>query len=137
MREPNVEFIRKVLDLSEVQSFEWDDSPVNIGPSIKDATVMWANPIPVLGDGGARIGFATLWRDKWDSGDLFADLFLTRETPERLDLQSNVRPLYLFLHDEASTYNGDKLITMQIKMLKLSAFKHKTNFHLAEPTPVR
>lgn len=136
MREPNVEFIRRVLDLSEVEIFEWDDAPLNIGPSIKEAALFWQNPVPVLGDGGKRIGFATLWRDKWDSGDVFADLFLTKESPERLDLQSNVRPLYLFVHDSADVYNGEKLQQMIIRALKLSAFKEKTNFH-AEPVPVR
>lgn len=126
MREPNIEFIRSVLDLSEVKSFEWDDAPVNIdelGASglvvpRERLTVHWKAPIPVLAD-GKRIGFASLWRDTWDTGDVFADLFLVKECRQRLDLQENTRPMYLKVFDR-HFFSGPSTNELTIQSLELT-----------------
>lgn len=118
MREPNIEFIRSVLDLSEVKSFEWDDAPVNIEEQRRGPVVIhWKNPVPVLAD-GKRIGFASLWRDKWDTGDVSADLFLVKECRQRLDLQENTRPMYLKVFDRSffSSIAGQELTIRSLEL---------------------
>lgn len=139
MREPNVDFIRQVLDLSDVKIFEWDDATLNIdelgvnGLVVPRAqlVIYWQNPVPVVADRG-RIGFATLWRDKWmPEGEVTADLFLVKECRQRLDLQENTRPMYLKVFDRTFV-SGPASSELIIRSLELTDVRPS-----AEAVPVR
>jgi hypothetical protein len=83
--------INKVLDLEGVKSFCMSDCDVFFSdPNIRG--LIFSNPVPVLDTSGNRLGFAVVYED---SGVEMATMYITRECPERLDLESRTRSYHL------------------------------------------
>lgn len=116
--------IRKVADLDQVGVFECHGPAVYDRP-FGDTRVAVTNPVPVVGVDGSRIGFATV---DVDSSNLDTKIFITRECPERLDLE-NGEPYFLNIADSA--YIEDKVTKeLEIYVVQLLSAKGGHNLPL-------
>lgn len=96
------DILSRVLDLEEVRSYRCQ-GPLHVALPRGSFTFMTKNPVPVIDDGGRRLGFACLFLD--GGGVVDADIFLTRESPERLDLEQGLRLYCLVPSDVAVTFS--------------------------------
>lgn len=105
---PN-DIISRVLDLQEVDTFQWDDAPVMFTFPVDFSRVLvtWAIPLPVYGGDAKLIGFGSLGVSNLypKQGPEYADLFLVKDSPERFDLQMNTRPMYLVADNVTRIYH--------------------------------
>ncbi len=70
------------------------------------------------------MGFASLSRDiDGRSGPVGVDLFLTRESPERLDLEQKLKKYYVVAHDCDQVWSGFSRVPqlIVIKSLRLTS----------------
>lgn len=97
------DIIRAVLDLQEIDSYHKTDVRVYFRADLDFRTVKftWTNPVPIRDSDGKLLGFAAL--DAERTG-LFAHIFITKDCPERLDLEENTRPMYLLAGDTCTVF---------------------------------
>ena len=127
------DIVRRVLDLEEIKSYHCQGMlhfffPLDLGG---DVAIAYLNPLPVRDACGKFLGFGTLTRISPDSlgvdaGLIEGELFLTRESPERLDLEQDTRDYFLVADDCARFYTGEvgerdtkHLTNVEIKSLRL------------------
>lgn len=108
MPDQSSDIIDRVLELQKIDTYRLDDAPVcfNFAFDAKKTSVRWQSPVRICDDGGKLIGFASLWQDSGGGQPVLADIFLFKDSPERLDLQTDARPLYLLADDVTRLYFG-------------------------------
>ena len=97
----DLDIVRRVLDLEEVKSFHCYGPVTNIensaAPTLYWPVEVWfENPVPVMDSSCNRVGFACFnhtgsSRRGWL---IDAQIFMTRESPERLDIEQQSRTYY-------------------------------------------
>jgi hypothetical protein len=121
MKEPDVSMVYRFLDLSEVKAFEcqglvhfMEKGACRPFLERRAEELEYYNPVPVLDASGKRIGFACVERS---TGELarprkyVAQVFLVKESPERLDVEQRLRPYFLVaqtIHIYKSTNDLDE-----------------------------
>ncbi len=116
--------VTKVMDLNEVELVELHGRLTH-SRSFDNAKVIVVNPVPVLGVNGP-IGYASV-----DAENLECDVFLTKECPERLDMD-NGEHFFLAIEDASSIFRGGEgdypvLTSIEIKMIRLRSAKNGSN----------
>ncbi len=124
------DIVENVLDLEAVEVFECHGALVYREP-FEEAKILVINPVPVLGEGGDRIGFATV---DVDNKHLDTKVFITKECPERLDIE-NGEPYFLSIFSANTTGRSDsdrefKLMTLEIVNIQLNNAKGGSNLPL-------
>jgi len=88
-----LDIIEKVLDLQEISTYHCEGVVAFNVPVAREVEVSFATPVRVTDGSGQFLGFAALFRN--GTGSLLAEIFLTRESPERLDLEQRAKTYYL------------------------------------------
>lgn len=124
--------VEKVYDLTETETFKVSGTVAYIEvhdgtdePFSKSAEVSFINPVPVLSDDrqATIIGYATLRLDGIEGlgKRLEAQVFLSRECPERLDIEAGT-PIYphpLFDVQEGERLEDGRLLVRKAKLLHI------------------
>lgn len=139
------DLIVRVLDLTDAKSYHCQ--AVLCFPKrgqVAPQAITFQNPLPIFSDGpGAkRIGFATLEME--DNGNLDAEIFLIRDSPERLDLEHGQHgDYYLTMADAHGVYRGEsdfkdhELVSVVIKALRLTRDAPRDeNFYVTTVGPI-
>lgn len=117
----DTDVVRRVLDLTDVEVFEARGHLCSPEP-LRGVQVLVANPVPVTGSDGNRIGFAMV---DVDSSNLETRIFLTKQCPERLDLECGEQ--YFLKISNANTtaekIEDDSLLPSTIKSLEIVSIR--------------
>jgi hypothetical protein len=85
--------IQRVLDLEEVRSYRFSGEVHDLNGELQD-NIQFTNPVKVVDSSGKMLGFACLYKNQYGATWVDADVFLTRDSPERLDME-NLRGYHL------------------------------------------
>ena len=102
------DIVTKVMDLAEVDTYHCRGSVcLDLMQGQAPSVVLCQNPVPVVGEDGTPLGFACLTRE--GSSPYEAEMWLTRATPERLELEGKTRDYYLRVSSLLANYCQDSL----------------------------
>ena len=114
--------IQKVLDLEEISTYHCEAVVAFYSPKNR-LPAQFESPTRITDGCGKFLGFAALFQST--SGDLLAEMFLTRDSPERLDLESHQKRYYLVAHATRTHHGG------VVEILELALMPHAVG--LQEP----
>ncbi len=128
------DIIQKVLDLEEIKSFHCEGEVCFDQMFDENMRFAFSSPVKVTSDGGKLLGFAALFLDFARS--CRADIFLTRESPERLDLESGIRNYYLVADYNIGADPANGVYSPQYQVNIYGLFLVIDRADLVQPKPI-